>query len=210
MKTFIRLFCAAVMAALTIASVQAGSQPIMDGKTFAGWEGDTNAFWRIQNGAFVGGSLKGTVAHNDFLCTRRSYTNFVLKVKFKLIGTGGFINGGVQFRSQRVPGYEVSGYQADMGDPEWWGCLYDESRRDKVLVKSPITEVNKVLKRNEWNDYTVRCEGNHLQAWINGCKTYDYHEADPAIPNWGIIGLQIHGGGVSEAWYKEIEIEELP
>ena len=35
-------------------------------------------------------------------------------------------------RSQPLPPNEAIGYQADMGDPEWWGCLYDESRRDKV------------------------------------------------------------------------------
>jgi hypothetical protein len=178
-------------------------------KSFAGWEGDTK-FWRFEKGAFVGGSLKKTVPHNDFLCTKAQFTNFVLTLKFKLVGTNGFINGGVQFRSQRVPNnFECTGYQADMGDPAWWGCLYDESRRNKVLVQSPIAELNKVLKRNDWNDYKIRCEGPHIQLWINGLKTVDYIEADPNIPQYGIIGLQIHGGGKAEAWYKDISLELL-
>src|ERR1051325_9053733 len=109
---------------------------LFDGKTFAGWEGDTNKTWRIVDGAIVGGNLQGKVPHNEFICTTRQFTNFILRVKFKLVGTEGFVNGGVQFRSQRVPNhFEVSGYQADMGDG-WWGCLYDESRRNKVLVKA--------------------------------------------------------------------------
>ena len=184
---------------------------LSDGKTFKGWEGDTNKTWRIEKGAFVGGSLEKTVPHNDFLCTTRQFTNFVLRLKFKLVGTNGFVNGGVQFRSQRVPNDpEVSGYQADMGDPSWWGSLYDESRRNKLLVQSPADEVNKVLKRGDWNDYTIRCEGKHIQLFINGMKTVDYTEPDDAIPRFGIIGLQIHGGGKAEAWYKNIEIEGLP
>jgi hypothetical protein len=185
---------------------------LFDGKTFSGWTGDTNKTWRIEGGAFVGGSLAANVPHNEFLCTERSFTNFVLRLKFKLTGTSGFINGGVQVRSKHVknPPYELSGYQADMGDPEWWGCLYDESRRDKVLVKSNIAEVNKVLKRNEWNDYEIRCEGKRIRITLNGYQTVDYTEPEDKIEQFGIIGLQIHGGAKAEASYKEISIEELP
>jgi len=185
---------------------------LFDGKTFAGWEGDTNTTWRLDGGALVGGTLKATVPHNEFICTKRSFTNFVLRLKFKLTGTSGFINGGVQVRSKHIenPAYELSGYQADMGDPEWWGCLYDESRRNKVLAKSDIAEVNKVLKRNEWNDYEVRCEGKRLRVTLNGYQTVDYLEADAQIEQFGIIGLQIHGGGKAEASYRDITIEELP
>jgi hypothetical protein len=186
--------------------------PIFDGKTFKGWEGDTNQTWRIAEGALVGGSLKETVAHNEFICTTRSYTNFVLRLKFKLAGTEGFINGGVQVRSQHVenPPYELSGYQVDMGDPDWWGCLYDESRRNRVVAKSDKAGVNNVLKRGEWNEYVIRCEGKRLRASLNGYQTFDYTEPDDAIPQFGIIGLQVHGGGKTEAWYKDITIEVLP
>ena len=185
--------------------------PISDGKTFAGWDGDTNKTWRVEDGAFVGGSLKTTVPENEFLATTRPFTNFVLKVKFKLTGTEGFINGGVQIRSERTknPPNEMSGYQVDMGDPEWWGCLYDESRRNKVMAKSDIKEVNKVLKRGDWNEYVIRAEGKRIRAWINGQQTVDYTEADNAIPQFGRIGLQVHGGGKTEAWYKDITLEEL-
>jgi len=185
---------------------------ILDGKTFKGWEGDTNKTWRVEGRALVGGSLQATVPHNEFICTTRSYTNFVLRLNFKLVGSEGFINGGVQVRSKHVdnPAFELSGYQVDMGDPEWWGCLYDESRRNKVVAKSDIAEVNKVLKRGDWNEYVIRCEGKRLRASLNGYQTFDYTEPDDSIPQFGIIGLQVHGGGKTEAWYKDITIEELP
>jgi hypothetical protein len=182
---------------------------LFDGKTFVGWEGDTNKSFRIENGAIVGGSLKEKVPRNEFLCTTRSYTNFVLRVKFKLLGRG--VNAGVQIRSARIPNHhEVSGYQADMADPSWWGCLYDESRRKKMLAKSDMEELNKVLKRDDWNQYVIRCEGKRIRLSINGLQTVDYTEPEDAIPQHGIIGLQIHGGPPSEAWYKDITIEELP
>ena len=40
-------------------------------------------------------------------------------------------------------------------------------------------------------------------------KTVDYTEKDEKADRTGIIGLQIHGGGPSEAWYKDITIVEL-
>ena len=127
----------------------AGEQvKIFDGKTFAGWVGDTNKTWQIEDGAFVGGSLEEKVPRNEFLRTTRSYTNFVLRVKFKLLGTEGFVNGGVQVRSQpaKNPPNEMIGYQCDIGEG-WWGALYDETRRNKVLIKPNVDDVKKAVKK---------------------------------------------------------------
>ena len=182
---------------------------MFDGKTFEGWEGDTTKTFRLEQGAVVGGTLAAKIPRNEFLCTQRSYKNFVLRLKFKVLGEGA--NAGVQIRSKRIPNHhEVIGYQADLGDPEWWGCLYDESRRKEVLAKSSMRELQRVLKRNDWNDYLIRCEGKHVQLWINGKQTVDYTEPDDSIEQSGIICLQIHGGPPSEASYKDISIEELP
>src|SRR5205085_12595851 len=38
----------------------------------------------------------------------------------------------------------------------------------------------------------------------------DYTEADPAIPDWGKLGVQVHGGGKALVQVKNISIEELP
>ena len=203
--------CAFVIALATsaIAAEKGKAVSIFDGKTFAGWEGDTNKTFKIVDGAIVGGTLKEKIQRNEFLCTTRNYTNFILTLKFKLVGEGA--NAGVQFRTKRIPNHhEVSGYQADMGDPEWWGCLYDESRRNKILAKSDIAAVNKVLKRGDWNEYKIRAEGNKITQWINGVKTIEYTETDEKIDPAGVIAVQIHSGPPSEAWYKDIYVEELP
>jgi hypothetical protein len=211
MKRFLGfpLLLLTTLACFAAPGVKPAGQPLFDARTFAGWDGDTNHIWRIEDGALVGGSLKERVARNEFLCTTREYTNFVLHVRFKLMGEG--VNSGVQFRTKRIPNnHEVSGYQADLGDPGWWGCIYDESRRNKVLAKSDMDAVNKVLKRDDWNQYTIRCEGKHIQLWINGVQTCDYTESEAGIEDHGIIAVQIHAGPPSEAWFKDIRIEELP
>jgi hypothetical protein len=196
--------------ALALGPLQTAQKPValFDGRTFAGWEGDTKSTWRIQEGAIVGGSLSTQVPRNEFLTTTRSFGDFVLRVKFKLVGTEGFINGGVQIRSQRVkePPNEMSGYQADLGD-KYWGSLYDESRRNKTLVAPPAEVIEEILKPGDWNDYEIRAEGPRIRLSINGRQTVDYTEPDPKIPRDGLIGLQVHGGGKVETWYKEITIE---
>jgi hypothetical protein len=185
---------------------------LFDGKTLAGWDGDTKNTWRIADGCIVGGTLEKKVPRNEFLATTKSYGNFVLRLKFKLLGDPkkGFVNSGVQIRSQRIPNnYEMIGYQADLGDPTWWGSIYDESRRKKVLAQSDMKALNKVLRRGDWNDYEIRAEGPRLRTFINGVQAVDYTEPEKDIPQEGRIGLQIHGGAPAQVWFKDITIEEL-
>jgi hypothetical protein len=180
---------------------------IFDGKTLDGWEGDLKVF-RVEDGAIVGGSLKSALPRNEFLTSTKEYGDFELRLKVKLTGAAS-ANGGIQIRSRRVPNdREMSGYQADMGQ-HYWGSLYDESRRNKTLAGPDPDELKKVLKPDDWNDYVIRCEGRHIQLWLNGLKTVDYTEPDEKIEQKGLIGLQIHGGPASEASYKDIEIREF-
>src|SRR5580698_5104138 len=182
---------------------------LFDGKTLNGWEGETEKTWRVEDGAIVGGSLETTVPRNEFLCTTKTYEDFELKVKFKLLGDKGKANAGVQFRTKRIPKHhEVIGYQADVGQ-DYWGALYDESRRAKILA-GPTKELReKIVKFEDWNDYTIRCEGPQIKLWLNGTLTVDYTEQDEKIERTGIIGLQIHGGAKAKVYYKDITIEEL-
>jgi Domain of Unknown Function (DUF1080) len=204
------LGCCVVVAVALTAQGQGKAVALFDGKTFTGWEGDTAKTWRIQDGAIVGGSLAERVPRNEFLTTTRSYGNFVLRLKFKLVGSDGFINAGVQFRSERAtkPAHEMIGYQADMG-AKFWGALYDETRRNKILAEPDPAVVATLIKLEDWNDYEIRAEGLRIRLSINGKQTVDYTEPDASIPQSGLIGLQIHGGGKAEVHYKDLTIEEL-
>jgi hypothetical protein len=182
------------------------SKPVslFDGTTFTGWEGNLKLF-RIQDRAIVGGTLAEKIVRNEFLCTTKTYGDFELRLKVKLLG-GEKANAGIQFRTSRIPNHhEVSGYQADMGTG-WWGALYDESRRNKVLKGPDQTKMKDVVKPNDWNDYVVKAEGERIQLWLNGVPTVDYTEDDPAVAATGVICVQIHSGPPSEAWYRDITI----
>ena len=197
--------------AISLSSCSPSSRmELFDGHTFRGWEGDTITTWKIVDGTLQGGSLLETVPNNDFLCTTTSYDNFILTLKFKLEGHEGFINAGVQFRSQRStdPTYEMIGYQADMGG-KYYGALYDESRRNVVLAGPDSITISKIIRLNDWNDYEIRAEDNHIRIFLNGQETVDYSEPDPSIVQQGAIGLQIHGGGKALVSYKDIVIEKI-
>lgn len=200
------LMAEASLAAEETAKIEEGFVCLFDGKSLDGWDGNLDVF-AIREGAVVGGSLKENVARNEFLTTKKEYGDFELRLQFKLLGEKA--NAGVQIRSQRIPDHhEMIGYQADMGDG-WWGCLYDESRRKKVLAGPEAADRDKVVKKDDWNDYRILCEGRRIRLWINGQPTVDYTESDETIPQKGLIGLQIHGGPPSEAWYRNVRIKEL-
>ncbi len=185
---------------------------LFDGKTLAGWEGDPK-WWRVEDGLITGGSLTEKVPRNFFLATTRSFQNFDLRLQIKLTGVPntGMINSGVQIRSLRVPNNtEMSGYQVDAGDG-WWGKLYDESRRNKVIAESAnLPAVNAAVKKGEWNAFRIRTEGARIRTWINGVAALDYTEAEPNIAQDGRIGIQIHSGGMALVQVKDVRIEELP
>jgi hypothetical protein len=203
---FIIVALAAGVLHVAVAEQPDQSISIFDGKSFEGWEGNLDAF-RIEDGAIVGGSLTKPVPRNDYLCSKKRYADFELRLKFKVLGKGA--NAGIQIRSERVPNSnEMIGYQADLGD-NWWGCLYDE-RRHKLLTGPPAEQRSKIIRRDDWNEYVIRCQGCRVQLWVNGHQTVDYTEPDESIPQVGVIGLQIHGGPPSEAWYKDIELVKLP
>lgn len=183
---------------------------LFDGKSFNGWEGNKD-FFRIDDGSIVAGNLKKAIPRNEFLCTKKTFTDFELRLQAKLIGEGK--NAGIQFRSKRIPNHhEMIGFQCDMGqmnEHSIWGFLYDESRRRKFLAQVEPEKIDKHTKVGKWNDFVIRCEGNRIQIWVNGFQTVDYQEKDEKIDRSGVIGLQIHSGAPAEAWYRNIKIKTL-
>ncbi len=186
------------------------AESLFDGESFHSWEGNLDMF-RIEEGVIVAGTLEREIPNNEFLCTKKKYGDFELRVKAKLIGDGE--NAGIQFRSERIPDHhEVIGFQCDMGsnpNEEIWGYLYDESRRKRFIAQPDQNGLVKNLKQDDWNEFIIRAEGPRIQIWLNGFQTVDYTEQDSEIASDGIICLQIHGGAPAEAFYKDIVITVL-
>jgi hypothetical protein len=199
------------MKKLFVALLFAGSvfgESLFDGETLKGWEIQPKEvqWWRVEGGAIVGGSTQEKVPHNTFITPAKRYADFELTLQVKV--TGENPNAGIQIRSERIKDHhEMMGYQADVG-PGWWGKLYDESRRRKVVGDWVSKEAGTAVKEG-WNDYRIRAEGPRIRIWINEILTCDYIEKDPEIPLKGLIALQAHSGPPFEVRYRKIEIKEL-
>jgi hypothetical protein len=171
----------------------------------SGWIVDTASCWEARSDGSILGRHSG-LAYNEFLRTREHFDDFELKVKFRM--KGGVGNSGIQFRSEPVAGsHEVSGYQADIGE-KYWGCLYDESRRKRVLAEPPAQALA-AIDRGGWNEYVIRAQGNFITLHLNGIRTVHYIETDPALLRRGFIALQLHSGPGIEVEFREMMIREL-
>lgn len=195
----------AVLLSGSVALAEGKFQPLFDGKTLNGWQGDPE-LWRVENGELVGSTENKQLQRNSFLSTTKSYRNFVLRLKFKLRNH----NSGVQYRSKQHPDYVVRGYQADIADNQYLGILYEEGGRG-ILKTVDAKEVAKHYKPDDWNEYVITVDGPHITQALNGYTTVDYVEQDEAKgAKEGIIGLQLHTGPKMEIRFKDIEIKELP
>lgn len=181
-----------------------GFQALFDGKTLNGWEGDTR-FWSVKDGVIVGSTDQTKTDHNTFLCTTKTYKNFVLKLEFRLRNH----NSGVQVRSKRLDDFIVAGYQADIADKRYMGILYEERGRGILADVNP-EEVAKHVKVNDWNEYVITCDGPKIRIQLNGFTTVDYEEKSPEGAKEGIIALQLHVGPPMQIEFRNIRIKELP
>ena len=185
-------------------------ESLFNGTDLSGWENQTPGVWRVVDGCIVGGSLEGN-PRNEFLATQSTYDHFRLSLEYRLRGVEGFINGGVQFRSQRLqePAHEMIGYQADIG-AGYSGSLYDESRRRRMLVQADSELINRIEHAGEWNRYEIHVEGKQVRLFLNGVMTVSYLEEESGIEESGKIALQIHGNCKAEIAFRNLQIEPLP
>ncbi|MES2922523.1 MAG: PVC-type heme-binding CxxCH protein [Verrucomicrobiota bacterium] len=204
----IAIRAAFVLGLMSLSPLLAAPVSLFDGKSLDGWEirRGEEKWWKVEDGMITGGSLTAQVPFNTFIASNKSYENFDLSYKLRVVKGEGFMNSGMQIRSKRKDGdSEMIGYQVDAG-PGYWGDLYDESRRNVALAKSAGT----TAKDWEWNEYRVLCEGPRIRTWINGVAAIDYTEKDRDIAESGVLGLQTHGGGKLLVQLKDIFITELP
>src|SRR5262245_39943906 len=187
-------------------ALAADPAPFFDGKSLAGWEG-LPQHWKAVDGAIVGSTLPDGISFNTFLCSKRKYKDFEMSFQVRLKGAGA--NSGVQIRSEVIDKdkFVVKGPQADMG-AMYWGSLYGE-QFGGMMRQSPSDKVRKVVKTDDFNDYSIKCVGKHVTIKINGETMVD--EDFAKMPDEGIIALQLHQTPAPgmEATFRKIEFKEL-
>jgi hypothetical protein len=177
-----------------------------NGKDLEGWEG-LKDYWSVKDGALVGADPKG-LSFNTFLCSKKSYKDFELRFQVRLTGDGWTGNSGVQIRSAvfNLEHYAVRGPQCDMGEV-YWGSLYGE-HIGGMMKQAPKDVIDRVLKKDDFNDYSIRCVGKHVTIKLNGETTVvdDF----PQMREEGLIAWQIHQGRPMEVVFRNIEFTPLP
>lgn len=197
--------------ALAAGSLPAAGEPggnaFFNGTNLDGWEG-LPGFWTVKDGALVGSTHPDGCKFNTFLCSKKQYTDFELSFQVRLVGKGWDGNSGVQIRSTVFDREHmaVKGPQCDIGQ-DYWGSLYGEHFGDKMMKAAPPDVVGKVLKKEEFNDYAIRCVGKHVTIRLGGATTVD--DDFDNLPASGIIAWQLHQGPPLEVTFRNIRFKDL-
>ena len=75
------------------------------------------------------------------------------------------------------------------------------------MQQAPKDVVLEVLKKDDFNDYYIKCVGKHVTIKLNGKTTVD-RDFDN-LPDDGIIAWQLHAGPPMEATFKDIDFKDL-
>jgi hypothetical protein len=213
---------------------ETGFRSLFNGKDLSGWNGNPK-LWSAKDGTITGQTTAENPAKgNTFLIwTNGAPGDFELRCSFKLVpgDDKGFANSGIQYRSRifDAANWVVGGYQADMeAGPNYTGILYEERLRgimalrgekvvwtedDKKTVVGSVgnaEDIEKSLKKGDWNEYVIIAKGNHLQQFINGKQTIDVtDECSAKRAMSGLIALQLHAGPPMMAQFKNLRIKKL-
>lgn len=194
----------------------AAPMDLFNGKDLSGWKQlGGKADYKVEGGEIVGTSVLDTP--NSFLCTERTYGDFVLEYDFKVDER---LNSGVQIRSEcfdreielqwqgqkiNIPAGRLHGYQVEI-DPDvkrkrmWSAGVYDESRRgwlfpapaDKSAEAAFSEQGMRVFKPSDWNHVRIEAFGDTIRTFLNGEPRAVIKDS---MTLRGIIGLQVHSIG---------------
>ena len=174
---------------------------LFNGENLDGWTIYGTEKWYVEDGLLVCES--GPDAQYGYLGTNENYKNFELKLQFKQEANG---NSGVFFRSN-IEGTKISGWQVEVAPPNSdTGGIYESYGRG-WLVRIPDEKEN-ILNMGEWNDMTIRVNGDEVTTFLNGEQMVQLTDKKIGKAN-GCIALQIHDGGGIKVRWRNIRLKSL-
>jgi hypothetical protein len=209
-----------------------GTVSLFNGKDLAGWAG-APGLWTVEEGAITGTTTAlNPIKNNTFLIyTNGAVDNFELRLKYRVFNG----NSGIQYRSQVLDAEKaiVGGYQADIeAGKTYSGILYEERGRGILALRGQRTVINDAggqtkvnvigevgkgpdlqafIRQDDWNDYLIVANGNHLMHLINGKLMVDVVDEQAAkAAKSGVLALQIHVGPPMKVQFKDLLLKKLP
>ena len=217
---------------LTAQEKKDGWKLLFDGKTMNGWRGAymdslPRKGWMVRDGMLiVQESGGGEASFGGDIVTTKDYSNFELKLEFKL--TDG-ANSGIKYfvieQQPKTPG-SAKGleYQVldDAKHPDAKLGI-NWNRTLASLYDIMPAENKKVNPMGEWNQARILVKGRHVEHWLNGVKVLEFERGGPEflkhkaeskfkdVPGFGEypkgrILLQDHG---NQVFYRNIKIREF-
>jgi hypothetical protein len=180
---------------------------LLAGDGLEGWVTEGN--WVREEGGILAirprEGEKGWQRYDAYLWHEGEYGDFELKLEFRHEKGG---NSGVFFRVGDVANPVDTGMEVQILDS--YGKEGEMTHHDNggVIRTAGPTE-NASRPAGEWNEMTVRAEGDSLQVELNGKKVIDIKlsETDSKDkPKSGAIGLQDHGDVV---WFRNVKVRGL-
>jgi hypothetical protein len=203
-----------------------GFKSLFDGKTLSGWEGKPQ-FWSVRDGVITGQTTpENPTKGNTFLIWKEGELgDFELRMKFRIVGG----NSGIQYRSEHLGDFVVRGYQADFeAGKRFIGILYEEKGRGILALRGKKVVIGEdgkketvgttceepamlaSLRDEDWNEYVITAQGNHLVQKINGFTTVDVTDNQESKRRMrGILALQLHQGPPMLVQFKDIQLKCL-
>lgn len=204
--------------------VDKGFTPMFNGRDLAGWEGEPG-YWSVEDGAITGTTTaEKPLQKPTYLFWRGGKPgDFELRAEYRFQTPEG--NSGINFRSRRLPNWDIQGYQADMETgPSYTGILYECNQRgimtecgQKVVIDerggrtvtplSPALDYAKVIRPSTWNEYTIIARGPEIILRINGAVTshvIDREKGKAAAK--GLVSLQVHPGPAMKVQFRNVRI----
>lgn len=221
-------------------TLEPGFTSLFNGKDLTGWSGKPEHWSVKDGAIVGKSTKETPAQGNTFLIARngqrnRTVEDFELRFSYRIIANNpqGFANSGVQYRSLDKGNFVVAGYQADFEAGQTYsGILYDEGggaggrgimanrgQRVQFAIDGKRTEgaplaksedIQAKIRANDWNEYVIIAEGNHLRHFINGVQTVDVIDnARGKRLSAGILALQLHAGEPMTVEFKNLRIKTL-
>jgi hypothetical protein len=216
-----KLTLLSAIATVTLSSLACAAEkwiPMFNGKDLTGWKSNTAAekqpdsVFSVKNGELI---VSGGRAHLFYVGKDgdAKFKNFEFKAKVK---TTAGSNSGIYFHTvYQDTGWPSAGYECQVN------ATHSDAKKTGGLYAVADVMNNAPNKDDEWFDYAIKVDGNHIIVKINGKVTSDWTQPadwDPAKNLPGMPGRKLGEGTIalqghdpkSTVYYKDLFIKPLP